>query len=126
MMNPIIKKQLDSCKVAAIPDYSDNDTEIFIPKGSTVSVSKYQLHKCYLVELADWIIHPSQDFTLADNWNKGSIPPYRFYKAEIAQVMGKMVKIIGCGYDAEKQQDTHDMWEGWVPQKGLTLIEELR
>ena len=125
-MNPIIKDQLERCKVAQLPAYSDEDTLICIPKGAGVEVSPYQVHKCYLMELADWIIHPSDDFTLAANWNKGSVPKSSYYLAEISQVMGKMVKITGRGYDITTNQPTLDMWEGWLPQKGIKLIKELK
>ena len=125
-MNPIIKDQLERCKVAQLPAYSDEDTLICIPKGAGVEVSPYQVHKCYLMELADWIIHPSDDFTLAANWNKGSVPKSSYYLAEISQVMGKMVKITGRGYDVTTSQPTMDMWEGLLPQKGIKLIKELK
>ena len=125
-MNSIIKDQLERCKVAQLPAYSDDDILISIPKGAGVEVSPYQVHKCYLMELADWIIHPSEDFTLATNWNKGSIPKSRFYNAEISQVLGRMVRISGCGYDMINQCPTADIWEGWVPQKGIKLIKELK
>ena len=124
-MNPIIKAQLDKCKVANLPHYDDATTSIVIPQGSTLSVSPYQLHKFYLVELSDYILNPPADFTLADNWNNGSIPKSKYYVAEIAQIVGKMIKITGCVYDITSQTSTTDSWEGWVPQKGIKLIQEL-
>lgn len=125
MMNSIIKAQLEKCRVANLPQYDDNTTTILIPRGSTVTVSPYQLHKFYLVELADYILNPSPDFTLADNWNNGSIPRSKYYVAEISQLMGKMIKITGCAYDITTHTSTTDSWEGWVPQKGIKLIQEL-
>lgn len=125
-MNPIIKDQLERCKVAQLPAYSDNDTLICIPKGAGVEVSPYQVHRCYLMELDDYITHPSEDFTLAANWNKGSVPQSTYYLAEISQVVGKMVKITGRGYDIVTNQPTLDIWEGWLPQKGIKLIKELK
>ena len=113
MINPIIKQQLESCRVADVPILSEDMTVI-------------QINKCYLLALEDYIINPSPDFTLADNWNRGSVPKHKYYKAEIAQVMGKMVRICGCGYDPVTDTDTFDIWEGWVPQKGIKLIRELK
>ena len=126
MMNPIIKQQLENCRVANVPILSGDMTVIQIPKGSENEVSPYQVNKCYLMALEDYIINPPPDFTLADNWNKGSIPKHKYYKAEIAQVMGKMVRICGCGYDIVTDTDTLYIWEGWVPQKGIKLIRELK
>ena len=125
-MNKIVKEQLLKCKVANIPDFDDNTTEISIKKGSTLSVTPYQVDKCFVVELADYIINPPSTFALADNWNRGSKPTHKYYKAEIQQVMGKMVKIMGCGYNPETDEDYLDVWEGWVPQEGITLKSELK
>ena len=125
-MNPIIKKQLLNCKVANIPDFEDTDTTINIPKGSTLNVTLYQVGKCYLVELADYIINPPEGYTLASNWNKGTTPKYKYYKCEIVKIVGKMVCILGCGFDPLHQQDTNDLWEGWVPQAGIKILQELK
>lgn len=126
MINPLIKTQLDNCKVANLPYYDDFTYSLLIPKGSSETVSLYQVHKCYIVELADWVIHPPADSTLADNWNKGSIPTCKYYKAEISQVVGKMIRITGCGYDKTSNVDTNEFWEGWIPRSGLKLVEELK
>lgn len=125
-MNDLIKQQLQNCKVANVPQFSDNDTQIVIPKGTSLTVSPYQVHKCYVIELENYIINPPQTFTLADNWNNGSVPKRKYYKCEISQVVGKMVKIIGCGYDPDTDTDFSDVWEGWVPQNGIKLIKELK
>lgn len=125
-MNPIIKKQLESCKVANIPLYNDDDLVIKIPKGSIVEVSPYQVGKCYLVEIADFVINPSDGNTLASNWNKGTSPKHKYYKCEISKIVGKMICILGYGYNMETSQDTLDLWEGWVPQSGIKLLQELK
>ena len=125
-MNPIIKKQLESCKVANIPPFGDDAIMITIPKGSTLNVTQYQIGKCYLVELADYVVNPPEGYTLASNWNKGTSPKYRYYKCEIVKVVGKMICILGCGVNPVTGQDTSDLWEGWVPQQGIKLIQELK
>ena len=124
-MNPIIKKQLENCKVANIPLFDENTTVINIPKGSVMTVTPYQIGKCYLVELADFVVNP-EDMVFDSNWNKGTVPKYKHYKCEIRKVMGKMICIFGCGYDASTQQDTMDLWEGWVPQTGIKILQELK
>lgn len=125
-MNPIIKDQLERCRVANLPYYDEDTTTLTIPKGSAEEVNPYQVHKCYLLQLEEYIVNPPPDFSLHTNWNKGSIPKSRFYNAEISQVMGKMIRISGCGYDMINQCPTADIWEGWVPQKGIKLIKELK
>ena len=125
-MNPLIKKQLENCKVANIPDFDDNTTHITISKGSVVNVSQYQIGKYYLVELADYVVNPPDGSTLASNWNKGSVPRYKYYKCEITKLVGKMICILGCGYDAVNYKDTNDLWEGWIPQEGIKILQELK
>lgn len=125
-MNSVIKSQLEACRVANVPILSEDMTTVFIPKGSENEVSPYQVNKCYLLSLEDYILNPPADFTLADNWNNGSVPTHKYYKAEISKIVGKMVRICGCGYDITTDTDTLDIWEGWVPQKGIKLIKELK
>ena len=125
-MNKLIKQQLLNCRVANVPAFDDNTTRIQISRGSMLNVSPYQVHKCYIIELENYILNPPPNFTLADNWNQGSIPTHKYYKCEISQVMGKMVKIMGCGYNPDTDTDTADMWMGWVPQAGIKIIKELR
>ena len=125
-MNPIIKKQLTSCKVANIPSFNDDTIDIVIPKGSVMNVTPYQIGKCYLVELADYVLNPSDGNTVSSNWNKGTCPRYKYYKCEITKIVGKMICILGCGFDAVNNIDTNDLWEGWVPQEGIRLLQELK
>ena len=125
-MNPIIKKQLEKCKVANIPDFTEDTRIIHIPKGSLLNVTQYQVGKCYVVELADYVVNPPEGYTLSSNWNKGTVPKYKYYKCEIVKIVGKMICILGCGFDHVHQVDTNDLWEGWVPQDGIKLLQELK
>lgn len=124
-MNNLIQEQLKKCKVANIPYFDDSTVKLTIPKGSALTITVNELHKCYLLQLADWIIHPSPDSTLACNWNGGVVPKSQFYQAEISQVLSKMIRITGCGFDPETNTSTGDIWEGWVPQEGIKIIKEL-
>ena len=124
-MNPIIKKQLLSCRVANIPAIDDSADVIFIPKGSLMNITPYQVGKCYIVELADFVLSPSENSIITDNWNNGSVPKYKYYKCEIVKVMGKMVCIFGCGYDPLTKTDSADLWQGWVPQVGIKILQQL-
>lgn len=124
-MNPIIKDQLERCRVANLPYYDEDTTTLMIPKGSAEEVNPYQVHKCYLLQLEEYIVNPPPDFSLHTNWNKGSIPKSRFYQAEITKIVGKMVFITGMGYDMTTNSATSDSWAGWVPQKGIKLLKEI-
>ena len=126
MINPLIKAQLKNCRVAKIPEFDDNTTTLYIPKGTELHVTPYQVGKCYLIELADYIINPPPEFNLHDNWNQGRVPHYKHYKCEIKALQGKMVQILGCGYDLMADTDANSVWQGWLPQKSITILQELR
>lgn len=125
-MNELIKKQLQKCKVARIPEFDDNTTQITISRDSVLVVNEYMIHKYFICELADYMINPPPNFTLADNWNRGTKPKYKHYKCEISAVMGDMCRITGCGYNLATDTDYNEMWEGWVPIEGIKLLKELR
>ena len=36
-----------------------------------------------------------------------------------------MIKITGFGVDPVKNVETSDMWEGWVPNEDITIVQEL-
>lgn len=125
-MNALIKKQLEMCRVAPIPDYiSDETTDIYIEKVSDANSCSFKLHGCYLIELADYILNPSTEYTLADNWNRGIVPKDRYMKCEVEQLLGKMVKIVGSGFDPDTNTDKNTVWELWVPQKGIKILQNL-
>ena len=74
---------------------------------------------CYLIELEDYIIHPSVNFTLASNWNRGVIPASKTLKCMVTQILGRMVKVDGLG-------DHSDSYTGlWLPMGGVKIIEKI-
>ena len=125
-MNELIKKQLKMCRVATIPQFSDCDTVVSIEKVSNKRVNEYQVGNYYIIEIEDYILNPSPSFNLAENWNKGSVPKHKHYKCMVSQMVGKMIKIIGLGYDLEKEKDLSDTWEGWLPVQGFTIVREMK
>ena len=47
-MNKVIKEQLTKCKIANIPSFDDNTTELFIEKTGTNAINQYHLNKYYI------------------------------------------------------------------------------
>ena len=39
--------------------------------------------------------------------------------------LGKMVKIIGSGFDPDTNTDKNTVWELWVPQKSVKILQSL-
>lgn len=125
-MNKVIKQQLASCKIARIPEFDDTSTHLFIPKANKGSVAlDFQVHCYYIIEIADYVLNPGPEFTLATNWNKGTIPPNKYMKVEISQITGKMIKVTGIGYDICNRRDLPVVWEGWLPASCARIINKL-
>lgn len=119
-MNKIIQNELKKCKVANIPFFDDNTTEIIIQKGGKAVVKDdIILNHYYKIEVEDYIIKPYDGFTLHDNWNNGIIPKDKIMNCEVIQIMGKMIKVEAVG------ADTSNTWTGWLPRKSFHVVEEI-
>lgn len=122
-MNKFIKEELHKC---GIP-FNDSDIEIIIPKIHSSDNIDLQLNHCYLIKLENYILYPPSNFTLQDNWNKGIIPKSEYINCCVTQIMGKMVKIDGCGYNnLEDKPKTDSYIDLWLPRKGFKIIKEIR
>jgi hypothetical protein len=122
-MNKIIKNQLLKCKVADIPSFEEDTTYIEIPKGKRFNKSlSFELNKCYIIEIEDYVLNPSPEFTLSTNWNRGTVPPNKYMKVMVSQIMGKMIKVIGNSYDYNNHTDLNFIWEGWLPSAAVKLL----
>ena len=122
-MNKFIEEELNKCKIANIEIISD--TEILIKQKENIE-NIIQLNHYYIIELENYIIHPNINFTLAENWNKGVVPKSKYLKCMIVQIMGKMIKIDGSGYDIENNVDLNDVYLGlWLPVGGIKILKQL-
>lgn len=124
-MNPVIEKQLRKVKIAELPDYDENTTTLLIKKRGSPTNTPFIANHYYLIELEDYIIHPSPTFTLHTNWNKGLVPTEKCYKCLCTKVMGKMVQIQGVGFDYDNRQDLDAEWDGWLPIKSVKILREI-
>ena len=124
-MNKIVEDQLQKVRVADLPSYDEATTHMIIPKKEGHITSDFILNKCYIIQLENYIVKPFEGFTLHDNWNKGIPPKHNFLKVEILQIMGKMIRVNSIGFDWQTKQDINDVWEGWLPRKGIKILEVL-
>lgn len=126
-MNKYAKESLKKVKKAKLPQYNDSTTHMIIPKlnNNLTNSTLVTIGKCYILKLEKYIINPPPNFNLHDNWNKGIPPKHEYVKAEIQQIMGKMIKINSVGYDYTNNKDTNDVWCGWVPNKSIRIVGEL-
>ncbi len=125
-MNPLIETQLNKLKSVVNVDFDSSSTQIIIPQNPhTVSSNELKTDCCYLISVEDYILNPPDGFTLHSNWNNNKIPKDRVMKIDVINKMGKMIKVNSIGYDMKNQRDTNNVWEGWLPEKSITIIERL-
>ena len=119
-MNKIIEDQLRKCKVADIPEFNDSTISLTIHKKNLDKKSAdIELNHYYKIEIANYVLTPNENFTLAENWNNGTVPPEARMNCEIKQIMGKMVQVFCIG------ETTQKTWGGWLPRKSFNIVEEL-
>ena len=124
-MNNIVKEQLQLCRVADIPPFTDDTTQIIIRRKSDSAGVSVKEGGCYLIELEDYILHPNDSFDFHRNWNNNNIPSCKHYKCECIKLMGKFMKVTGAGYDYSSNMDLSVVWSGWLPLDGIKILKEL-
>lgn len=124
MINPLIKEQLNKCEVADIPPFDDSTLNMVIPKKS--KEKNFQINKYYIIELSDYIINPSDIVSFHINWNQGRVPKSKYLKVCVSQMMGKMIKVDGIGFDINSNVDLNDSYAGlWLPAKDVKIVKEI-
>ena len=122
-MNKFIEEELNKCKTAKVEQISDTE---FLISQKTVEEIGFQLNNYYIIELENYIINPPDTYTLSSNWNNGVIPKSKHIKAMVTQILGKMIKIDGCGFDVDANSDLNDVYLGlWLPQGGIKILKKL-
>lgn len=115
-------KMVTSVDLSEVPD----DFQVLnIDKQETLQNVDIHVGGSFLVELEDYIIHPPENFTLHKNWNRGIAPSYKCMRVIVTDIMGKMVKIEGMGFDIKTHENVGDVWDGWLPRKSIKIKKEL-
>lgn len=114
-MTKFVKEQLMKVHTP-LPEWDDSTTQLIIRKGQAVVSQDIQVGMECKIQVEDYVIHPSESFTLAANWNGGTNPPEHILNCRVIQLMGKMVKVDAVG------EMTGLRWEGWLPRKCFKFI----
>ena len=124
-MNPLIKSQLEKLNSEEILSRAEDSNLITITKGELKLSQGLCEDKCYLISVEDYILNPPDGFTLHTNWNNNRIPKDKVMKIDVLKKMGKMIRVNAIGFDLKNGVDTSNMWEGWLPEKSIKIIEQL-
>ena len=119
-MNKQIKEQLNKITATRI-NYNEGDEKIVIPKTTKYLNESIKKDILYLIEIFDFILNPDINSTLASNWNNGKVPKYKYYKVELVERAGNMVKLNGIAVADDKDLLTEG-WYGWLPLDGFKII----
>jgi len=119
-MRDIIRRQLEECVFADISNY-DPETNTFLIKK--YNRPDYKVGSCYLIKVNDNVMN-DKDSAIAINWNNGNLPKYPYLKIYVGQVMGKMIRVDSIYYNIETNQDSVEMWNGWLNIDDLILISK--
>jgi len=117
-MKDIIKKQLEEVKAVEL-EFTDSTTSLFIPKTFKITQASMSKGGVYIIDLHSNITHPSDDSTLASNWNNGKVPEYDRYIVEVQDNVGKMLKVTGVACDNNTSQ-----FIGWLPYDGFDVLSK--
>ena len=124
-MTDFIMQLLKQCKFCSLPAYDKDTTQINIKKQLPKKDPEFIVGKCFLICIDDYILNPPEGFTLAKNWNANTNPPCKYMNINVLQVMGKMVKIEGIGFDMDIGSPTNAIWTGWLPTGNVKILEEI-
>lgn len=120
MYRKFILDQLAQCAFAS-PTAFNKETHTFsIPRYTK---PKYDIGKCYIVQLPDHLLRA--DSILATNWNQNRIPPGVFLKIFVSKALGKMIYTDAVLFDPQTQTELNMWWSGWLPVdeiKQLSII----
>lgn len=119
MVNQLIEKELKKVEKADLTHFDPATNTYFIPKRKDIKIEE---DHCYLIHLKDSIFNNT---TLKVNWNNGSLPSYNYLKVDVSKVMSKMIKVVGVGFDFEKQEDLSYFWSGWLTTDEIEVIKKL-
>lgn len=119
-MNKFVKEQLSNVQFANLSNFNPDTNEYFIPKRKDMMLEK---HKAYLIELSASCFDKNDIINI--NWNRGKTPLSKHYKAEIIDIVGKIVHINGLAYDKENNKDLNSFWDGYIPANSITILEIL-
>lgn len=120
-MNELVKKQFEKVQVADLSNFNENG-EFIIPRYNR---DKFEINKCYLIELDRTLTINNPNSLIQVNWNNNTYPFYKYLKVDVSDIKGKLIKVNSIGYDIINNQDIPLIWTGWLPNDLIKIISVL-
>lgn len=118
-MNKIIEDQLRKVEYADLSNFNPETNTYIIKKRVDLKIEE---DGCYLIKLKSSAFN-NQGVIV--NWNNNSMPEYDTLKVDVSKKMGKMIKIVGLGFDLATNTDTGKFWSGWLSEDDITVLRKL-
>jgi hypothetical protein len=77
----------------------------------------------YVIEIEDFLLNPSQNLVLVNNWNAGQYPTHKRYKVEVLKKMNNMLKFNGIPIENDTEIFNESFY-GWLPDDGFKIISK--
>lgn len=120
-MSDRLIKQLAKVTRVQIPEPPENFKVLSIPKQENLNEIPLKPGDQLLIEVPDYIIHPSVNFDLHRKWNHNIPPIDRVMQAVVLNCVGKMVHVDTMGYNIGTQKSTGNAWTGWLPRASIKI-----
>lgn len=114
-VNKFTYKELERIENLLPTDWKNNLHFIIKYKNAVANTKSIELGNRLTIKVENYIINQPDNFSLSENWNKGTVPPEELLEVEIIQILGKMVKVNAVG------KYTRIEWEGWLPRKSFKI-----
>lgn len=115
-MNKFTARELNKIKETIPIEFDDTTTHIIIPCVENRKVNTYNIGDKFSIRLESYIRNQPPNFTLAENWNQGTVPPEDYLDITIVKTAGKMIGVKAIG------KNSGEKWEGWLPSKGFMVL----
>ena len=122
-MTRFAEEQLHKCKNVHFPEEIEQEC-IVAKRGVRDIKTDFEVGHTYLIKLATYILHPSENFTLADNWNSGIIPESEYMQATVIRIMGKMICFNSVGIKDGKEVEGENYSNLWLPRAGIQIVDK--
>ena len=120
-MSERLIQQLKRVTRVEIPEPPKNFKMVSIPRQIDLSSAALKAGDQLLIEVPDYIVHPSQNFDLHKKWNNNQPPTDYIMQAVVIETLGKMVHVNTMSYSIEDQRSTGRSWIGWLPRASIKI-----
>lgn len=123
-MSDRLIQQLKMITRVVIGNPPSDFSKVEIPRQEVLLSSEIRCGDALLIELPDYILHPSNNFDLHVKWNHNIPPVDNLLCVKVLQCMGNMIQVDGVGYDIKTQSVNGNKWSGWLPRASIKVKQK--